>query len=292
MGRRGSRRSRPAVAGAVLLLASGGSASATDRSQYSLARPTPDHLLREMTTDRPDITEVPFTIDPGRVQIEASVFNYARFRDPGGAVSHTYDVMATNVRIGFTHNFEAGFVWQPYGRVRIRQSGVPTLLHSGIGGLELRSKYNLWGNDTFDKPGATALAILPFVVLPTDDDNGISPAFAEVGFNVPFAIQLSPKLSLGINGGMTWARDDAGSGYQPQYTASASFGYDWTDVWGSYVELSGRFNTEDPRGDPVSFGAGITYAVTKNLQLDAGVNVGLTSSADRINPFVGFSARF
>jgi long-subunit fatty acid transport protein len=42
----------------------------------------------------------------------------------------------------------------------------------------------------------------------------------------------------------------------------------------------------------MSFGVGITYAVTKNLQLDAGVNVGLTSAADQINPFVGFSARF
>ena len=285
-------RLRPAAAGAAALMASMSPAWATDRSQYSLINPTPDSQLREMTTDRPDITEVPFTIDPGRVQIETSVFNYARGRDPGGAAVHAYDVMVTNVRIGITQNFEAGFVLQPYSKVRIRQSGVPTLLHSGMGGLELRSKYNLWGNDTFDKPGATALAILPFVVLPTDDDNGISPAFTEVGFNVPFAIQLSPKLSLGINGGMTWVREDAGTGYQPQYTASASFGYDWTDVWGSYVELAGRFNTEDPRGDPVSFGAGITYAVTKNLQLDAGVNVGLTSSADRINPFVGFSARF
>jgi opacity protein-like surface antigen len=283
---------RSALAASVALMAAVGPAWAADRSQYSLVNPTPGHLLREMTTDRPDITEVPFTIDPGRVQIEASVFNYARFRDPGGAVSHSYDFMVTNVRIGLTPNFEAGFVLQPYGMVRVKQGGVPTLRYFGIGGLQLRSKYNFWGNDTFDKPGATALAILPFVTLPTDDDNGISAAFTEAGFNVPFAVQLSQKLSLGINGGTSWVRGDAGSGYHPEYTASASFGYDWTDVVGTYVELAGRFNTDDPRGDPMSFGVGITYAVTKNLQLDAGVNVGLTSAADQINPFVGFSARF
>jgi hypothetical protein len=288
----GAMFARRAAAGAAILMVSFGPALATDRSQYSLANPTPAHLLREMTTDRPDITEVPFTLDPGRVQIETSVFNYARARDAGGTVAHAYDFMVTNVRIGLTPNFEAGFVWQPYGRVRIRQAGVPTLHRSGIGGLELRSKYNLWGNDTFDKPGATALGILPFVVFPTDDDNGISPAFTEAGFNVPFAAQLTEKFALGLNGGMSWVRGDAASGYQPEYTWSTSLGYDWTDVWGSYIELAGRFNTEDPRGEPVSFGAGITYAVTSYLQLDAGLNVGLTSAADRINPFVGFSARF
>jgi hypothetical protein len=30
----------------------------------------------------------------------------------------------------------------------------------------------------------------------------------------------------------------------------------------------------------------------KNLQLDAGINVGITSAADRINPFIGISRRF
>ncbi len=35
-----------------------------------------------------------------------------------------------------------------------------------------------------------------------------------------------------------------------------------------------------------------TYALTDNVQLDAGVNVGVTSAADRFNPFVGVSSRF
>ena len=36
----------------------------------------------------------------------------------------------------------------------------------------------------------------------------------------------------------------------------------------------------------------MTYTVTENLQLDAGVNFGVTSAADRVNPFVGVSTRF
>jgi hypothetical protein len=37
---------------------------------------------------------------------------------------------------------------------------------------------------------------------------------------------------------------------------------------------------------------GLTYGLTKNLQLDGGVNIGLTKSADNVNLFVGVSRRF
>jgi long-subunit fatty acid transport protein len=56
--------------------------------------------------------------------------------------------------------------------------------------------------------------------------------------------------------------------------------------------VAARFHTEDPRGDVVVLATGFTYKLNKNLQLDAGVNVGVTSAADRINPFVGLSRRF
>jgi hypothetical protein len=32
--------------------------------------------------------------------------------------------------------------------------------------------------------------------------------------------------------------------------------------------------------------------MSKNVQLDAGVNFGVTSAADRFNPFVGLAVRF
>jgi long-subunit fatty acid transport protein len=42
----------------------------------------------------------------------------------------------------------------------------------------------------------------------------------------------------------------------------------------------------------VVLGTGLTYRLSKNVQLDAGVNFGVTSAADRINPFVGLAVRF
>jgi hypothetical protein len=38
--------------------------------------------------------------------------------------------------------------------------------------------------------------------------------------------------------------------------------------------------------------SGFTFKLNKNVQLDAGVNFGVTPAAPRINPVVGITARF
>jgi hypothetical protein len=54
----------------------------------------------------------------------------------------------------------------------------------------------------------------------------------------------------------------------------------------------GLFGIDDPRGDIVQLGTGWTYALTDDVQLDGGVNFGLTEASDRYHPFVGLSMRF
>lgn len=279
---------------AAMLLGVADAAVAEDKGRYTLFNPVPDRQLREMTTDRPDATESPFTVDAGRIQLETNLFGYTRSRpDVDGAVSDAYEFATTNVRIGLTNNAELNVVWQPYGTMRTRLKDPAGTLHaSGIGGLDLRAKFNFWGNDTFDKSGS-ALGLLPFISLPTDRHNGISPEHVEGGVLVPVAFKLSEKLGLGVNGGVSWVRNDGGAGYRAEYLTSASLAYEWTDKFGTYYELAGRFNVDDPRGgEAVILGTGFTYAVTGTLQLDAGVNFGITSAADRINPFAGISRRF
>jgi hypothetical protein len=284
---------RALVACVIVVLGAPGSAMGQhDRGRYTLFNPTPDHLLREMTTDRPDTTETPFTVDAGHVQIESTLFGFARSPPKGaGVITDTYELATTNVRIGLTNSVEAGFVWQPYGIVRTHDPA-GSVRQSGIGGLELRAKINLWGNDAFGTPGSSALGILPFAVFPTDRHNGISPAYNEGGLIVPYSIQLTDKLGLGINAGATWLKEDADSGYRAVYLASASLGVEWSEKLSTYYEVAGRFDIEDPRNDIVALGTGVTYRLTKNMQLDAGVNFGITSAADRVNPFVGATVRF
>jgi hypothetical protein len=283
-----------AVVAGAMVLAAGGQGAAADRSRYSLFNPTPDHLLRDMSTDRPDTTESPFTVDAGHFQVETNIIGYSRSRpDAAGAVSDTYELATTNLRIGLTNNFEAAVIWQPYGVVRTAAGGSAAVFRqAGIGALELRAKLNVWGNDTFGKSGSSALALLPFVSFPTDRGNGISQEFVEGGLIVPVAFKLSEKFGLGLNAGVVTVRDDPLSGYHAEYLGSASLSYEWNDKLGTYYEVAARWHLQDPRGDAVMLGTGVTYRLTKNVQLDAGVNVGVTPAADRINPFVGLSMRF
>jgi hypothetical protein len=282
------------VVAVMAVLAGAKDAVGGEDDRYWLFNPTPDRLLRDLTTDRPDTTESPFTVDAGRIQLETTLFGYARSRpDEGGTITDTYEVGTTNVRIGLTSNWEFDIVWQPYGAVRTRQINPANVFHqSGIGGIDLRTKVNFWGNDTFEKPGATALGLLPFITLPTDRHNGISPEFVEGGLILPFAVKLSDKSSLGLNAGVNWLRDDRLAGYHAEYLSSASLSYDWTENFSTYYEVAARFHTQDDRGEVVVLGTGLTYKLRKNVQLDAGVNVGVTPASDRINPFVGVSTRF
>jgi hypothetical protein len=285
-----------AAAGLFVLAIGAGAAAASDnqKSQYTLFNPTPDSLLRDLTTDRPDITETPFTIDAGRVQTETDIFAYTRSRpDVDGAVSDSYDFLLTNIRIGLTHSSELSLVFQPYGIVRTRHLD-PMLAtrNSGIGGVDARFKVNLWGNDTFDKPGATALAIVPFVRLPTERYNGISPDWVEGGLLIPFAVKLSDKFSLGINGTVDIVRNHSLPGYHAEYLATASLAYEWTGALSTYYEVAARLSTDNPLGDVALLATGFTYKLNKNLQLDGGVRFGVTKAADRVSPFVGISARY
>lgn len=287
------KRRKLCLASAVAALVAGSAAaSGEDRSSYTLFDPTPDRLLRDLTADRPDTTESPFTVDAGRIRIETNLIGYARSRsDAAGTTTDTNEIATTNVRVGLTHNVEAAFVWQPYGMVRTHQADpVGIFRYAGIGGLELRAKFNLWGNDTFEGVGASALALLPFVTLPTDRHNGISPEFVEGGLIVPMAIKLSERFGLGLNAGLVYVKDGDTSGYHAEYLSSASLSYDWSDKVGTYYEVAARFDTS--AGDVVVLGTGLTYKLNKNLQLDAGVSFGVTSAADRINPFVGLAMRF
>ncbi len=88
------------IAGAVLLAGPIGPALATeappprdDKSLYTLPIRRPTGLLRDLSTDRPDMTESPFTVDAGRVQVETNLFGYARSHpEADGTVTSAFGV--------------------------------------------------------------------------------------------------------------------------------------------------------------------------------------------------------
>src|SRR5262249_19749879 len=117
---------RPAAiicAAGTLLLLTNAEAVGADKDQYWLFNLTPDRLLREMTTDRPDLTESPFTVDAGHVQFETTLVGYSRSApDQAHTVTDEFEFATTNMRIGITNSTELSLVWQPYGTARVQQT--------------------------------------------------------------------------------------------------------------------------------------------------------------------------
>jgi hypothetical protein len=264
-----------------------------DKSGYTFFNPTPPRYLREFETDRPDITESPFTIDAGHVQTESDIVNYRRSRpDENGVVKEKFLFGSTNVRVGITNNTEVDFLLQPLNAARSRAAGESdSSWRTGPDVLEARAKFNLYGNDSYEKPGATALALLPFVDLPTVN-NGVGQTGVEGGLIVPFAIKLTEKIDLSLMTEFDWRKNEDDCNYHVEYVNTASLSYEFTKVVSSYVELATTFGNESPFGPVLVFGTGLTFKVKGDLQFDVGMNVGLSRAADRLNPFFGISKRF
>jgi outer membrane putative beta-barrel porin/alpha-amylase len=264
-----------------------------DKSRYTLFNPTPLNCMREFAPDRPDLTDNPFTVDAGHVQLEADLVNYSLSRpDPEGTVTEKFLFGTTDIRVGLTNNIEVDALVQPINAVHT-QFVHPSMddWAAGPDTLEIGSKFNLYGNDTFEKPGSIALGIRPFIEIPTVH-NGVGEEDVEGGVSALLAIKLSTKTELEMMTEYDIVKDEEGSGYHVEYFNSASYEYEWNSKISTYFEVATLFGNEDPSGGIVQFGAGILYQPRENVQIDVGSNFGVTRASDRINPFVGITKRF
>ena len=157
----------------------------------------------------------------------------------------------------------------------------------GFGDVTVRVKHNLWGNDG----GTTALALMPFVKLPTNG-NRLGNDAVEFGLIVPLAIGLSERVGIGLMTQVDFVEQADRSGRAPSLVNTATISFDLTDRIGLYTEVFTEKSVERGTDWVATLDAGVTFAVSPDIQLDAGVNLGVTDAADDVNLFVGLSRRF
>ena len=265
---------------------------AADKSAYTLWHPTPRALLRELTTDRPDKTESPYTVDAGHVQIEADLVNYSYDRhnsDRDHTRTETLAFAPMNLKVGLCNRADFQVVVPTYTTMRVRDTVARhTQRDSGFGDLVTRLKINLWGNDG----GDTALGVMPFLTWPTSA-NGLGTDAVEGGVIVPLAVALPHEWSLGLMGELDFVRDEKGGGHHAEVISSITVSHAIVGELSGYVEFYNNLSTER-QGTPwiATADCGLTYGLTENIQLDAGINFGVTRAADDYNPFVGITFRF
>lgn len=258
-----------------------------DKWQYHLFNPTPREQMREMSTDRPDQTESPYTVDAGHFQLEMDFVKLTYDRhSPDGVRTETWNVAPVNLKVGLLNNVDLQIILDNYIHERTRESGVVTRA-SGFGDITVRLKVNLWGNDG----GKTAFAIMPYVKLPLDE-SALRNGSTEGGIIVPLAVELTGGWGMGLMTEVDFVSNDQG-GYETEWLNSLTFAHDIIpDLLGGYVEFVAVVGTEPGFDWQAQVDAGLTYAVTDDVQLDAGCNFGLTRSAPDFQPFIGISVRF
>jgi hypothetical protein len=262
-----------------------------DKSRYTLFNPTPRELMREMSTDRPDLTESPYTVDAGHFQIEMDLLSYGydRYNENFSDTRvENWSFATANFKVGLCNSTDFQLVVPTYNRARTkdRTTGV-VQRNSGFGDLVARLKMNIWGNDG----GTTAFGVMPFVKLPTNQD-GLGNKAWEGGIIFPLAVALPAGWGMGLMTEVDFNEDSTGDGYHPDFVNTITFGHDIIGDLGGYVEFASVISAESGSSWIGTFNVGFTYGLTENIQLDAGVNMGLTRSADDFNPFLGLSWRF
>jgi hypothetical protein len=206
--------------------------------------------------------------------MEVTLFD---FRKDGADKSYT--VMSTNMKLGLNNSADFQMVFDSYTfENRATGSGA-----EGFGDVQLRLKWNLWGNDE----GDSALALLPFVKIPTGTP--LSNGAWEGGLIVPFSMQLTDRIGLGLMAELDRVYTEETRQHTFEFLHTAVLGIDLTERVGSFIELIGITGTT---GYQLSGAAGFTFTIHKDLILDCGCQFGLNNSAEDLGAFLGFTRRF
>lgn len=236
-------------------------------------------------TDRPAKANAVCTVPAGRVQLESNLAAWTLTRG-GGTRSEVLSVGASVFKLGLSDRSDLQVGVTPYLRLTARDASSRTL-NSGFGDIQVRYKHRLTGD-----AANVQVAAIPFVKLPTAS-NGFGNGKVEGGLAIPISVAASKSVTVTFGPELDLLADADGSGRHlalvnlinvaapiaPRLTVAGEL---WTNL------------NFDPAGtvSQVSADGALAYAASDYVQLDAGVNVGLTSSTPDVEIYAGISVRF
>jgi hypothetical protein len=262
----------------ALLSTAAAAEEAPGKSVYDVFNPTPPDLLRGFSTDRPNKSSSPYTVDAGHWQVESDLFNYARDR---GVQQVT--TLAPTIKLGLTNQSDLELVvptraWVHGGGTSLR----------GWTDLQARVKFNLFGNDG----GDTALAVVPYVKFPTGS-TGISNRKYEYGVYAPFGVKFDDKWSAVF---MLQADSLVGSADTGKRRFNGQSFVNLSYAASDKVTLSLEHYAQHKFGDHAptvqTADLAVAWLIDDDLQLDVAWYAPLNRAAPDFNAYVGISKRF
>lgn len=235
----------------------------------------------ELNPDRPDATESPFTVEAGRLQLEFDVSRFSRDRT-GGVRTTEWVVAPFNLRLGVTGDTEAGIFFDPYVRQTEQVRGGPKTTVQGRGDLTLRGKKNFLGNGG----GEFAAGVIVDLILPTSA-KGVGNDRVEGAVTFPVAYDLPGGWE---GGAMTSVGSTStNSGRRAVWTNSMTFAHALGSKLGGFLELA---STSGEGAHVLVFNCGLTRRMGSDLQLDCGLNIGVSRAAPDLGVFAGATRRY
>lgn len=259
--------------------------SVVAQGRYSIASPTPRDEMRPLSSDRPDMTESAFSIDPGHVQLETDAASVT-FDEDAGQRSRSFSLGLTNIRIGLLPRVDFQIVVTPFTHVRTVVSAQEPVRANGFGDLVLRTKVNLIGNEG----GNVGVGLLPFITLPTGTPRAFRTERVGVGLAVPMTFALPGEVGLGamVQGEML---DGDTQTYAYELLATLTASHTIVGDLAGFVEVASTAHFEDGTSMNFEVHGGLTYLVTPAFQLDCGVYGTVVGPGDDVFGFVGFVLR-
>ncbi|SEW22421.1 Putative MetA-pathway of phenol degradation [Chryseobacterium wanjuense] len=253
------------------------------KQNYTLFNPVPKDLMREMETDRPDVTESPYTVDAAHFQYETDLVRLTRQKSDEQE-TRTLLINQGNFKIGLTRTTAIQIGFQTYGNQKEKDLNSGSVTTSnGFGDITFRIKQNLIGNDK----GNFALAVLPYVKFPTSN---YEDSRFEGGLIVPMIYKLPGEWNLGMQVEVDRLKDRDQQTMHTEFLQTLAISH---PIIKGVEAIAETYYTYDFKAHEIStyLNAAIQMEVAKDFQLDAGINYGLQHHAEK-HYFIGASYRY
>ena len=215
------------------------------------------------------ITEWPKTVQPGRFLLEMDALSLSVDKEPGYKYT-AFGAAKTFLTTGLGDNWDIQVGAELFFSQKIETSGL-TERDSGIGNVYVRTKWRFYDE------GGSAVAIMPFIKLPTRS-SGVGSGSMEGGIIVPWATVLPGDFKVRAMAELDFLRNDADDGYDTFWYASMAMTRSLTKALGLYGEA-----TLGKSSGGASFeglmGVGATLHVSENIWWDYAMYKGISRGA-------------
>lgn len=240
--------------------------------------------LQAICTDRPTKSTGTCTADAGHLQIEADLASFSELK-LAGSRSSTLLVLNPTLKFGLSPRLDVELNGAAYVQMHSHDgSGNHTV--RGSGDLYFNLKQKLYTGAVLE------VALMPLVKAPTAR-RALGNGAWEGGVLLPLVARLSDEWSLNLSPELDRKANADGGGHHWNTAQLVNLGRTLAHQITVSAELWADWDS-DPGGGSrqVSFDVGGAWLLSRDLQLDGGVNLGLNRVTPGVQAYLGLSERF